>query len=190
MSLAVPAENTHAVEPVKGVYKHLDCTVEGIAALKKAGFRRYMTVVSPFPRHELEDLMYEGEPSPVRWFTMLGGMFGATMAFSLASITHSNWPMILPGGKPVVSIPAFTVITFEGTILWGSLMTWVALLIFCGLPARNTPKAVEDPRFSNDCFGIVLQGLGPADAAKAKAILHHSGAIEVSGGDEAGGHHG
>ncbi len=187
MSHAVSTHN--AVAPIKGVYRHLDCIVEGIAALKKAGFRPNMTVLSPFPRHELEDLMYEGEPSPVRWFTLVGGLFGATMAFSLASITHANWPMILPGGKPVVSIPAFTVITFEGTILWGSLLTFVAMMIFSGLPARNLPKAVEDPRFSNDCFGIVLQGLSAADAARARSILHHSGAIEVSGGEE-GGHHG
>jgi len=176
-------EAADAVAPIKAVYKHLDSLMEGIAALKRAGYRN-PTVMTPFPRHEVEDLLYEGEPSPVRWFTLLGGMTGATLAFSLASLTHANWPMILPGGKPVVSIPAFLVITFEGTILWGSLFTFTAMMLFTRLPSRGLPKAVEDPRFTNDRFGIVVENVGRGEEGKVKSILHHSGAEEVSGGSE------
>lgn len=189
MSVVVPATAVVPVAPIKAVYPHLDCLVNGIADLKKAGFRRNMTVCSPLPRHEIEELLYEGEPSPVRWFTLAGTLYGCTMAFLLISMTHANWPMILPGGKPVVSIPSTIVIMFEGTILWGSLATMVGLLLFCRLPARNLPKAVEDPRFSDDCFGIVLENIGAQDEAQVRSILDHSGAAEVSGGSEAGGHH-
>jgi len=170
-----------SISPIKAVYAHLDCLIDAVAALKKAGYRD-MHVLTPFPRHEVEELIYEGRPSPVRWFTLIGGCFGATMAFSLCSFTHSNWPMILPGGKPVVSIPPFMVITFEGTILWGALATLVGLLTFCGLPATNLPKEVEDPRFTNDHFGIVLPRLVAGDADKVKDILNRSGAVEVTGG--------
>lgn len=176
---AVPVE---PVAPVKAVYKHLDCLLTGIRDLKAAGYDQ-LTVLTPFPRHEVEEMLYKGEPSPVRWFTLVGACFGATMAFSLASLTHANWPMILPGGKPVVSVPPFMIITFEGTILWGSLFTLIGMILMTRLPARDLPKAVEDPRFSNDCFGIVVDRLGAAHAAKVKSILSHSGAIEVSGGD-------
>jgi hypothetical protein len=64
-------------------------------------------------------------------------------------------------------------------------------MLFTRLPARDLPKEVEDPRFSNDHFGIVLEGLSATDAVKAKSILHHSGAIEVTGGgdDAHGAHH-
>ena len=167
--------------PIKAVYKHLDSLMEGIAALKKLGLRDF-TVLSPFPRHEIDQEMYEGRPSPVRWFTLAGAIFGATMIFSLASLTHANWPMIIPGGKPLVSVPPFLVITFEGTILWGSLMTLVGMVINAGLPAVDMPRAVEDPRFTNDCFGIVLERLGGHDEAKVKHLLESSGAVEVSGG--------
>jgi hypothetical protein len=188
--LSVPAEGIATVPPIKAVYEHLDSLLSGIVELKKAGYRKNMTVTTPFPRHEVDELLYEGEPSPVRWFTLVGGLTGATLAFSLASLTHANWPMILPGGKPVVSIPAFLVITFEGTILWASLLTFTGMMLFCKLPARDLPKAVEDPRFSNDRFGIVLSGLGTEDEAKVRHILEHSGAEEVSGGANAeGGHH-
>lgn len=179
--VAVPTDSVQTVAPIKAVYKHLDSLMTGISELKKAGYQK-PTVLTPFPRHEVEDLLYEGEPSPVRWFTLLGGLTGATLAFSLASLTHMNWPMILPGGKPVVSIPPFLVITFEGTILWGSMFTFTAMMLFTRLPARGLPKEVEDARFTNDRFGIVMENVGAQDEQKIKAILLHSGAEEVTGG--------
>lgn len=184
MSVAVPVEAVATVEPIKAVYRHLDCLITGIDDLKKAGFRD-MTVITPFPRHEVEDMVYEGKPSPVRWFTLVGGLFGGTMAYSLTALTSANWPMILPGGKPVVSVPPFIVITFEGTILWAALFTFLGMLLLGRLPARDLPKAVEDDRFSNDHFGIILEGIGTQDASRIKNILEHSGAIEVSGGGAA-----
>lgn len=178
MSSAHAAAETGA--PVKAVYKHLDSLLQGIQDLQNAGLKGF-TVLSPIPRHEIEEALYHGEPSPVRWFTLAGGLFGGSMVFSLASLTHANWPMIIPGGKPLVSIPPFLVVTFEGTILWASLMTLTGLLLHCGLPYFNQPKQVEDPRFTNDCFGIVFENTG-ADTQKIIHILEHSGAIEVTHG--------
>ena len=94
-------------------------------------------VTAPLPRHEIEELIYEGEPSPVRWFTLTGAIFGGTMGFSLCSLTHLNWPMIIPAGKPLVSIPAFIVITFEATVLFGCLFTLIGMLVMCRLPAKH-----------------------------------------------------
>lgn len=163
---------------VKGVYAHLDCLVDGIDALKKAGHTD-LTVVSPLPRHEIEHLLYEGKPSPVRWFTMTGALFGGSSGFTLASITHLNWPMIVPAGKPLVSIPAFMVITFECTVLFGCIFTLIGMLVHCRLPALKLPEAVQDPRFSDDHFGLVVGGLGKDQADKVRSTLSHTGAIEV-----------
>lgn len=187
----LPPAVTSAVTdaPVKAVYKHLDSLLAGINAVKALGVGE-ISVMSPIPRHEIEEMLYEGRPSPIRWFTLCGGMFGATMAFSLASLTHANWPMIIPGGKPLVSVPPFLVITFEGMILWGSLFTLVGLILHCRLPAHDLPKAVQDPRFTEDCFGIVVEKVNVADEVRLKLALQHSGAFEVSGGSVAeGGQH-
>ena len=178
--MSTAAATTAADVAVKAVYKQLDCLLQAIHDLQAAGFTDFQ-VMSPFPRHEIEDLMYKGEPSPIRWMTLAGGITGGTMIFTLASLTHANWPMIIPGGKPLISIPPFLVITFEGTILWASMMTLFGLLIHCGLPATNLHPAVEDPRFTNDCFGIVFTSTG-GQTAKILHILEHSGAIEVSNG--------
>jgi hypothetical protein len=95
--------------------------------------------------------------------------------------------MIIPAGKPLVSIPAFIVITFEATILFGSLATLLGLLLMCGLPSHGLQSEVQDPRFSDDVFGLVVNGLAPADAAKVRAILNDNGAAEVTGMEAANG---
>ncbi len=165
---------------MKGVFAHLDCLVEGIDQLKQAGIEDFV-VTSPLPRHEIEEQIYGGEPSPVRWFTLTGAIFGGTSGFTLASITHLNWAMIIPAGKPLVSIPAFVIITFEATVLFGCLFTLIGLLVNCRLPATDLQYEVKDPRFSDDKFGIIVNGLTEQTAGKAREILQRVGAIEVSG---------
>jgi hypothetical protein len=165
---------------VKSVYAHLDCLVDGIDAMKRAGFRDKLVVTAPLPRHEIEELLYEGKPSPVRWFTMTGAILGGICGFALCSMTHLNWPMIIPAGKPLVSIPAFIVITFESTILWGCLGTLLGLVVNCRLPGFNLQPETHDPRFSDDKFGLIVNDLDAASVAKVSELLQHSGAIEVS----------
>lgn len=166
---------------VKSVYAHLDCLVEGIDTLKRSGIRD-IVVTAPLPRHEIEELIYEGRPSPVRWFTLGGALFGGTMGFSLCSLTHLNWAMIIPGGKPLVSIPAFMVITFESTVLWGCLFTLIGMMLLSRMPANDLQVEATDPRFSDDVFGLIVNNLGKKQAAKVVEMLTETGAIEVENG--------
>jgi len=164
---------------VKAIFSHLDCLVDAIADLKKSGHADF-AVTAPLPRHEIEELIYEGEPSPVRWFTLTGALFGGTMGFSLASLTHLNWPMIIPAGKPLVSVPAFMVITFEATVLFGCLFTLIGMLIHCRLPAKDMDIEFEDPRLSDDVFGMVVRILDAETAAEIQSRLDGQGATETS----------
>ena len=170
---------------VKGVYAHLDCLVDSIDALKRAGHKD-ITVTAPLPRHEIEELLYNGEPSPVRWFTLTGALFGGSAGFILCSLTHVNWPMIVPAGKPLVSIPPFIVITFEATVLFGCLFTLIGMLWHCRLPMK--PDAIpelDDPRLSDDVFALVVRGLDAGTASTVRSTLLSAGAIEVTGGNNA-----
>lgn len=171
---------------VKAIFSHLDCLVDAIDGIKRSGHSDF-AVTAPLPRHEIEELIYEGEPSPVRWFTLTGAVFGGTMGFSLCSITHLNWPMIIPAGKPLVSIPAFIVITFEATVLFGCLFTLIGLLYHCRLPAKEMDPEFEDPRLSDDVFGMVVRNLDDATAAEVQTKLDDFGAVETSitGGQDA-----
>jgi len=186
---AIFYENKVEKGTVKAVFENLDSLVNSIDQLKKAGLAHDMIVTSPLPRHDLEHVIYEGHsPSPVRWFTLAGSFFGGIFGFSLQSITHLNWAMIIPGGKPLVSIPAFIVISFESTVLWGCLFTLVGMLVMTRLPAKNLQIEVEDPRFSDDKFGLILNTLKRKQAQQAMEILQENDAMEsFNGFDQADG---
>jgi hypothetical protein len=166
---------------VQSVYAHLDCLLEGIEALKKAGFKKQLVVTSPLPRHEIEEMIYEGEPSPVRWYTLAGALFGGISGFAICSFMALNWPMVMPAGKPHVSIPPYLVITFEATVLWGSFATLLGMLVTARLPANDLQIEVTDPRFSDDVFSICVVDLAEDDLEKVRGILSETGAYEVDG---------
>ena len=171
---------------VKAIFSHFDCLIDAIDGIKKSGHTDF-AVTAPLPRHEIEELIYEGEPSPVRWFTLTGAIFGGTVGFSLSSLTHLNWPMIIPAGKPLVSIPAFIVIAFEATVLFGCLFTLIGLLHYCRLPAKDMDVEFEDPRLSDDVFAMLVRNLDDESATSIKARLDDYGAIEttITGGSDA-----
>jgi len=178
-SVAVPTKSVR----VKAVYAHLDCFLTGVERLKAAGLRNF-EVAAPLPRHEILDAVYEGRPSPVRWWTLTGGITGLCTGFALTSLTAMQWPMINPGGKPVVSLPPYAVIMFECTILFGALFTFAALLFHCRLPGFGLDKSLKDPRFSDDKFGIVFLRANEDDVEKIKTIFNGTDAIEVTTGDD------
>jgi hypothetical protein len=168
---------------IKAVYAHLDSFLTGVDRLKRAGLHGF-DVASPLPRHEMLDIIYEGRPSPVRWWTLSGACAGITSGLLLTSLTASKWPMINPGGKPVVSLPPFAVIMFECTILGGALFTLCGMMVHSGLPALFLDKALQDPRYTDDKFGVVFTAARADQRDRIVEILQASGALEVTTGDD------
>ena len=159
---------------VVGVFGDLDSTVLALRELKSKGYDG-VTVYSPVPRHELDDVI-DAPVSPVRVFTLVGGLTGCTLGFAYAIGTSVDWPLIT-GGKPIISLPPFIIIGFELTILIGALSTVAGMLLNSRLPKFRAAPGY-DPRFSNDKFGVLVQG-GPAQVSGAEAILKAAGAEEV-----------
>jgi hypothetical protein len=159
---------------VVGVFGELDGTVLALRELKAKGYDS-VTVYSPVPRHELEEVLDE-PVSPVRLFTLIGGLTGCTLGFAYAISTSFDWPLIV-GGKPINSLPAFVIIGFECTILIGALSTVAGMFLNARLP-KLRKAAGYDPRFSNDKFGILVMG-GPSQVTGAEQLLKAAGAEEV-----------
>ena len=66
----------------------------------------------------------------------------------------NDWP-IMVGGKPFSSIPPYTIIAFELTILFGGLLTLLGLLVV-GRAARRQFGKIDpaySARFSAEEFG-------------------------------------
>ena len=90
--------------------------------------------------------------------------------------------MVLPGGKPIVSIPPYIVLTFECMVLWGGLATLLGLIFHCRLPSFGLPVELEDPRYGDDKFGILVQGVDANAREELSQLLEDVGAIEVIDG--------
>jgi len=160
---------------VLGVFAHLDTTLDAIRRLRAAGHTDF-TVYSPIPRHEIEDAL--GAPvSPVRMFTLIGGIAGCSIGAWLSLWMSEDWPIVV-GGKPVGSIPPYVVIMFEMTILFGALSTILGILLNTLYARRRAGTILYDPRFTNDRFGIFAPA--PSDkAAAVEKLLRDAGAEEV-----------
>ena len=86
---AVFYENKVQKGTVKAVFEHLDTLVDAIDEIKRAKLGHDMVVTSPLPRHDLEHVIYAGAaPSPIRWFTLTGALFGGIMGFALQSFRN------------------------------------------------------------------------------------------------------
>ncbi len=159
---------------VLAVYSYLDSVVEAVKDLRNNGYEQ-LRVFSPIPSHEIEHLMDEPE-SPVRFFTLFGGLLGATCGFGFTVLTSMDWPISV-SAKPIVSIPPYMVIVFELTILFGALATLLGLL-FNSFVRKRSPVTMYDPRFTDDKFGIMVV-CDKENLNNVESILKSSGAEEV-----------
>jgi hypothetical protein len=165
-------------------YDYLDATVDAIKALRAKGFDE-LTAFAPFPEHHIEHALgYEN--SPVRLFTLVGGLTGMATGLAFTSFTAMDWP-IVTGGKPILSIPAFIIPTFEMTILFGSLFTVIGVLWNMRIPEIKS-QVVYDPEFSNGRFGVYVTASGDR-LSEARSILESHGPARIEE-DPTGGAHG
>lgn len=113
---------------------------------------RDISVVSPYPVHEAEEILRE-PASNLKFFTFIGALSGLCTGFAFTIYTVVSWPLIT-GGKPLVSIPAFIIIAFELTILFGAIASFLGFLFLSRLPSI---KRISAPlEYAND-FVIVLR---------------------------------
>ena len=148
-------------------FEYLDDIVDAIHELRKAGFKG-LKAFSPYPEHHIEDALGYGQ-SPVRVWALVGGLTGAATGFAFTIFTSMDWPLVT-GGKPILSIPAYVVIAFELTILFGALSTVIGLFINARVPKIGRPL-VYGVEFSSGHFGLYVPPGG--DMAKARGILDH-----------------
>jgi len=160
---------------VMGIFE-LPAQAAGVVTkLRARGFTDIETFApAPFP--EVDDAVIP-KPSKVRLLTLIGGLTGVVTGYAMTVWMSNNW-QILVGGKPYASIPPYTVIAFELTILFGGLLTVLGLFVYGGLPSFKTSKAYS-PRFSAEDFGVVVQCL-ERDVAEVDALLRDYDAMEVT----------
>jgi hypothetical protein len=166
-----------------GVFREVDTAVQAIGDLRAAGMTDLETY-SPLPQHELEHALHRPQ-SPVRVFTLVGGLTGVATGFALAIWTSLDWPLVT-GGMPIIPIPAYVVPAFELMILFGALSTVAGLFINARLGPPGKGMAYH-PSFSAGSFGVLVAA--PAGRHDdARRILEDAGAVEIQAWDEEGSH--
>ena len=161
-------------------FDYLDSAVDAIENLRKAGFKQ-IKAYAPYPEHHIEAALGYGQ-SPVRVFTLVGALTGTATGFAFTTWTSMDWPLVV-GGKPIVSIPAYVIIAFEMTVLFGALATIIGLFILSKLPDLK-PSVVYDPEFSNGRYGVYVEVPGER-ADEARKILDAEEPAELREGEEA-----
>ena len=159
---------------VLGIFEDREDLVRALRDAQTKGWNQLETF-SPYPDEKLYELTEPGR-SPVRWMTLLGSVAGALFGLALTIWTTLQWPLLITGGKPLISLPPFLIIVFELTILLGALATVVGFL-YWGVVGRLCRSLPYDSRFSQDHFGLWIE----CSEAEIKQVLEwvkESGATE------------
>ena len=146
--------------------------------VRDAGYQRW-DVHSPFPIHGMDNAMGI-KRSFLPWVVFFGGITGLTIAFTLETLTQTNfwsslglhfiehlaetYPTVVQG-KPtdIWTLPAFFPVMFELTILFSAFTTLFGLLALMGLPRLNHPLFASKrfPKFSDDGFFVCIEARDP-----------------------------
>lgn len=133
--------------------------MEKLKELFEDGYRlKKMQIYLPHPDHDIEHLVEKYEkPSRLKYFTLAGGLTGCFTGFAFTTYTVFSWPLIT-GGKPLISIPPFTVIAFELTILLGALSSFAGIMLLARLP-KISHMFLSDELHGND-YVIIIDNEG------------------------------
>ena len=162
------------MQGVIGAFHELDSAVQAVEELKKKRLGE-ITVYTPAPRHEFEDVLDRGE-SVVRRWTLIGGALGATFGYWITIWISRYWPIVV-GGKAIATWVPYTIFAFELMVLIGSLATVFGVFANSRIP-RLTLTVGFDPRFSHGHFGVWVET--PVERQdEAVQLFKKHGAVEV-----------
>ena len=131
-----------------GVMAEFETPTALVAAARAArahGYRK-LDAYSPFAIEELSDALHLHK-NRLPLIVLVGGVIGGISGYLLQYyITVLYFPINI-AGRPLHSWPAYIIITFEMTILFGALSAVLGLLALCGLPMPYHP-VFNVPRFA------------------------------------------
>ena len=169
--------------PIYGIMAEFDTASDLVAAARKtheAGYKK-IDAYSPFPVEELAEAIgfhSNGVPLVTLIGALIGGLSGYLMQYWIAVVTY---PVNI-GGRPYHSWPAFIVVTFEMTILFGGIFAVFGMLALNGLPMPYHP-VFNVPRFamaSKDRFFLIVFSTDPKyDPAGTRRFLESLGARSI-----------
>ena len=108
-------------------------------------------------------------------FPFIGAACGLATAILLTAGTQVSYPMVT-GGKPLLSIPAMAIISYEGTMLGAILFTILGTIFEMRLPRIGL--GLYDTRITEGYIGISLT-CPEERLAAAELAFRQSGAVDI-----------
>jgi hypothetical protein len=151
-------------DPIHGLMACFADPAQVVAAARLAHAEGYrcMDAYTPFPIDGLAESLGHRR-SPVALLVLLGGICGGSGGYLMQYYAMAvGFPLNI-GGRPFHSWPSFIPITFELTVLFGSLTALISMLLLNGLPEPYHPafNVPEFSRASTDRFFLCIEARDP-----------------------------
>ena len=144
--------------------------IEAAKLARDAGFEK-MQAYTPFAIEELSEILQTKRRNWMPSIVLAGGIFGGLTGFFLQYYAAViSYPQNI-GGRPLNSWEVFIPITFELTILGGSIIGALGLFVLSSLPQYYHPvfTAPEFRRATQDAFFLSIEA---ADAKFDETDTH------------------
>lgn len=146
-----------------------------------AGYRK-IDAYSPYPIEELSDAV-GFHKTRIPLIVLCGAILGALTGYALQYwISAIDYPLNV-GGRPYNSWPAFIIVTFEMTILFGGISAVLGMLVLNGLPQPYHP-VFNNPRFasaSRDRFFLCIEASDPQfELDSVQRLMQSFNALDVA----------
>ncbi len=150
------------MKAVYALYPDGQSAQQGVNRLRAAGVAdRDITVISSQPMEDYE-FGHMDKATWMWWIACGGGLVGMSLAFALAWITETSWPMNV-GGLPTFAWWPNIIIIFELTMLGAIVATVITLIVTASLGRGGK---LYDPEVTE---GSILVGVEnpPQDSVEA-----------------------
>jgi len=108
-------------------------------------------------------------------FPLVGAVIGMVTGIILTSMTQMAYP-IVTGGKPILSLPAMAIPTYEGTLLGAILFTIVGIIFESRLPSLKL--GLYDERITEGYVGLLVT-CEEDQRSQVEQILTEAGAEDI-----------
>jgi hypothetical protein len=162
-------------------FDSVNALVDAANRTREAGYKK-IDAYSPFAVEGLAEAIgfdHDEVPLVVLIGALLGGLGGYLLQYWISVVSYP----INVGGKPYHSWPAFIVVTFEMTILFGGIFAVFGMLALNGLPMPYHP-VFNVPRFAfatKDRFFLIVFSSDPKyNPTEVRRFLDSLGPRSVS----------
>ena len=159
-----------------------DRLIDAVCAIRAPGYGK-VDAFTPFPVKGLEEALNFRE-SRVPAAMLVGGIVGAASGFLMQVGTNLDYPLRI-GGRPLVAVPAFMMISFELMVLGAVLAALVIMFLANRLPRLHHPIFDVDgfDLSADDRFYLAIfadERFDRDEAGKALAALKPDAIIDVA----------